>query len=441
VTSRIVDALVTTDALSEVFSDGAVVRALLDVEAALARAEASAGVIPTEAAEAIARAASGDDFDAAAVASESRSSGTIAVPLVAALRARVRSIDDGAARFVHLGTTSQDIVDTAFVLLVDRACVVMAADHRQLAATLRALSDRHREDVMLGRTLLQPATPITFGLKVAGWFAAVERGWARVDTRRHEAVVLQFGGASGTLASLGDKGLTVADTLARELGLRCPPAPWHAWPDNLAALVAACGIYAGVLAKIAGDIALLMQGEVGEVNEPGGGSSTMPHKQNPAGCARVLAAASRLPGLNATMMASLVQEHERAVGAWHVEWPTIVDALQSTGAALEAMAKLGSGLISDSARMRANLEATRGSIFAERVMVQTAGTLPRERAEALVKDALGKMRASGSTFGEIVRATPELAGALGEDELRTLDDPRSCLGATETFRQRLLNRS
>jgi 3-carboxy-cis,cis-muconate cycloisomerase len=324
------------------------------------------------------------------------------------------------------------------MLLVNRACEAMSADHRTLSATLRSLSDRHKDDVMLGRTLLQPASPITFGLKVAGWFAAEGRGWQRVETRCREAAVLQFGGASGTLASLGDQGLRVAEAWARELGLRCPPGPWQAYADNIAALVAACGVYAGTLGKIARDITLLMQFEVGELHEPGGGSSSMPQKRNPSGSVVALAAAARLSGLVATAMSTLTQEHERAAGAWQVEWPTVADALQATGASLAAMAQVASGLHVDPARMRANLDATHGTVLTERVTQSATRALGHDRARALVKAAIDRARGEGVSFSSAVRGAPELASVLSGDDLASLDDPRRHLGLAEIFRQRLL---
>ena len=436
--SRISNALVTTDDLSEVFGDTSAIQAMLDVEAALARAQAALGLVPRDAAIAITKAAVARDFDSAALARDARESGTIAIPLVTALTERVRALDPAAAGFVHWGATSQDIADTALVLLVDRAVDLIGRDHGALAASLRSLSDRHKDHVMLGRTVLQPATPITFGLKVAGWCAAVQRGWTRVDTRRREAVVLQFGGAAGTLAALEANGVPVAERLGRELGIRCPAAPWHAYHDNLAALVAACGIYAGSLGKIARDVSLLMQFEVGEAREEGGGSSTMPQKQNPSGCAVTLAAAARLPGLTATAIASLVQEHERSVGGWLVAWPTIADALQATGAAAAAMRGVASELIVDAARMRANLDATNGAVIAERAMMLAARTLGRDSARRLVKDALAAGVSSGQSLSTIVRATPQLAAALSESDLKSLDDPAAYLGSAETLRQRLL---
>jgi len=438
--SHITDALVTTGELSELFADTSAIQAMLDVEAALARAESTLGIVPRPAAMAITKAAIATEFDAAALAREARDAGTIAIPLVKALTERVRAIDPAAAGFVHWGATSQDIVDTALVILIDRAVDLIGRDHAGLATSLRALSDRHKDDVMIGRTVLQPAAPTTFGLKVAGWYAAVQRGWARVDTRRREAVVLQFGGAAGTLAALEANGAQVAERLGRELGIRCPAAPWHAYHDNLAALVAACGIYAGSLAKVARDVSLLMQFEVGEAREEGGGSSAMPQKQNPTGCAVTLAAAARLPGLTAAAIASLVQEHERSVGGWLTAWPTMADALQATGAAAAAMRGVASGLIVDPARMRANLDATNGAVYAERATMLAARTLGRDTAHRLVKEALRSGQA-GQRLSAIVRATPALADAISVADLETLDDPAAYLGVAETLRQRLLTGS
>ena len=436
---RIVDALATTDALSAIFDDASTVQVLLDVEAALARAQAGLGVIPASAAWAITQAARADGFDANVLAREARASATIVIPLVAALTARVEAIDPVAARYVHWGATSQDIADTAMSLLIDRACAAMGRDAAALAASLRDLSDRHAGTVMLGRTLLQPAPPITFGLKAAGWLAGVSRSWSRVELARRDAARIQLGGASGTLAALGDRGPEVAAALARELALTPgEDGPWHSSRDRLAALIAACAILAGMLGKIARDVSLLMQFEVGEAREAGGGSSAMPHKQNPSGCARTLAAAARLPGLAATMLAGLVQEHERAAGAWQAECPVIADALQATGAALEAMRGVIAGLAVDPARMRANVDATRGAIFAERVVMLAAPVLGRSVAHRLLKDALGRSQASGRSLAEIVRDIPELAAVVNDEVLRSLDDPHAYLGAAETFRQRLL---
>lgn len=436
--SRLIDSLATTDALAEVFSDQSILQAMLDFEAALARAEAKAGVIPSRAADAISAAARAEGLDAAAIAREARSSGTIAIPLVKILTARVQAADAVSARFVHFGATSQDVVDSAMVLAIRRARAILAADRARLERTLRELSDRHARTVMLGRTLLQPAPPITFGLKVAGWVAALVRGWRRVDAAADEAVVLQFGGASGTLAALGARGLDVSCALAGELGLRNPEAPWHTQRDRLAALVSACGIYTATLGKIARDISLLMQDEVGEAAERGGESSTMPQKRNPAACAVALAASTRLPGLVAAFLTGMVQEHERAVGGWHAEWPTIADAVQTTGSALSAMADVAAELSVHPDRMRANIERTNGAVFAERAMMLMTDSVGRESAHLLVSDALARSRETGSTFREALMGMPEVVRAIPADELRTIDVPEDYLGAAETLRVQLL---
>jgi 3-carboxy-cis,cis-muconate cycloisomerase len=285
---------------------------------------------------------------------------------------------------------------------------------------------------MVGRTLLQPAPPITFGLKVAGWFAGERRSWRRLTAAHEATAVVQLGGASGTLASLGDRGLEVAGQLARALGLSAPPAPWHTDRDRLAALVAACGLYTGALGKIARDVALLMQAEVGEAFEPGGRSSTMPHKRNPAGAAIVLAAATRLPGLVAAMLSSLPNEHERAVGGWQAEWPTVADALQTTGSALEATAEIVEGLEVDTTRMRANLDAVGGAVLAERLVLRAGAALGRERAHTLVRAALAR----GGSIAEAIASDPELGAVLRDDDLRA--DVSAYLGQAEAMRRRLL---
>ena len=433
--SRLIESLATTEALAEVFSDRSLLQAMLDFEAALARAQAKVGIIPAQAAEAITAAATAEGIDAAAIAADARASGTVSIAVVKTLTARVPAAD---ARYVHFGATSQDVADSAMALLIRRACGILAADHARLERTCRELSDRHARTVMLGRTLLQPAPPITFGLKVAGWVAALVRGWTRIDAAAGDAAVLQFGGASGTLAALGDRGLAVSHALAEEIGLNEPAAPWHTQRDRLASFVAACGIYTATLGKIARDISLLMQDEIGEVTEPGGGSSSMPHKRNPAACAVVLAASTRLPGLVATFLAGMVQEHERAVGGWHAEWPTIADAVQTTGSALAALAGATAELSVHPDRMRANIARTNGAIFAERVMMLLIGSVGKDTANRFVTAALAQGREAGKTFREALMAMPDVTRVIPEDTLRTIDVPEEYLGAAETLRTRLL---
>ena len=420
--TRLIESLAATEALSAIFSDVSVLQAMLDFEAALARAEAGCGAIPASVAAPITEAARAEAFDTGELTRLALRAGTPAIPLVKMLTARVSAIDPEAAGFVHWGATSQDVADTALVLLLRQCRGILQADHERIVAALGRVSEEHATTVMLGRTLLQPAPPVTLGLKAAGWRAAVRRGWSRVSSCFDEALCLQFGGASGTLAALGNRGLAVSEALASELGLKLPDAPWHAHRDRLAALMAALSLYTASLGKAALDVALLMQFEVGEAAEPGGdgrgGSSTMPHKRNPTACMLALASAKRVPGLLADFVAGMVQEHERAMGGWQAEWPLVCGIVQSASVALESMAEVAEGLAVDPARMRANIESTQGAIFAERAVMLLAPELGREAAKRKVEEA---MQETG--------APPELPG------LRT---PEDYLGVAETFRRRLL---
>jgi 3-carboxy-cis,cis-muconate cycloisomerase len=438
VSVRLLESLATTGALAEAFSDSAVVSGMLRFEVALARAEARAGLVPPSVADAVA-AVTADTFDTAAIARAARGSGTIAIAFLEALVARVQNDAPTAAPFVHFGATSQDVTDTALILCIRRAREVIEPDHVRLTGSLRRLSDEHRDTVMLARTLLQPAAPTTFGLKAAGWFGAVSRSHAALSNAFGDACVAQVGGPSGTLAALGPSGPSVAESLAQDLDLACPAAPWHTHRDRLAALVACCGVYTGSLAKIARDVSLLMQFEVGEAAEPGGGSSSMPHKRNPAGCAVVLAAATRLPGLVSSFLSGMVQEHERGLGGWHAEAVTIADAIQSTGSALAATADLVESLTVDPDRMRHNLAATRGVVFAERALNLLGPALGRDAARRIVAHAVATVSRGHGTFASALLANGDAAAALTAAQKADLDQPETYLGAAETFRRRLLD--
>ena len=433
----LLDSLATTDALAAVFSDAGMLEAMLEFEAALARAEASVGVIPAAAAAAISEAAGRGGLDAPAIAARAREGATPAIPFVNALRTRVQAADATNATYVHWGATSQDVTDTALVLLLRRARPIVAADHQRLARGLAALSERYASTMMLGRTLLQPATPITFGLKAAGWAASIARSWGRVDRAWDDALVVQFGGAAGTLAALGEHGVRVADALAGELGLRGAP-PGHTDRDRLGALMTGCGLYVAALGKAARDVALLMQTEIGEASERGGGSSAMPQKQNPSGCALVLAAAVRMPGLVASYLAAMSQEHERGVGGIQAEWPVVSAIVQATGAAVAAMAAVVDGMTIDPARMRLNLDATRGTVFAERAILLLAPALGRDRAHRLVTEAVARSRQTDESFASALRSLTEGEGGLPPGLLDDIDRPERYLGAAEAIRTRLL---
>lgn len=443
VPARLIESLATTEPLAEIFADESVLQAMLDFEVALARAEARVGIVPKSAAETIASVARVSEFDIPVLSRAMFRAGTAAIPLLKALTKKVRAKDRKAVGWVHWGATSQDVADTALVLLLKRACAIIAGDLQRLEKALVKLSDRHRATVMLGRTLMQAAPPITFGLKAAGWLGAVYRGNTRFDAACNEALVLQFGGASGTLASLESQGIAVAHALAEELGLRCPEAPWHTHRDRLANLVCCCGILTGSLGKMARDISLLMQNEVGEVAEPSGedrgGSSTMPHKRNPIACALTLGAAERVPALVASFLGALVQEHERAVGGWQSEWPVITSAVQLTGVAAASMAEVAEGLTVYPKRMRQNIENTNGLIFAERAAMLLAPKLGRDAAHKLLDEAVSKSTAQNKRLSAVLRESPEVTSHIDRPTLDQLEDPEQYLGSAEPFRKALAN--
>jgi len=359
--------------------DTAWLRALLDVEAALARAQATVGLLTPEAAEAITGACERDVYDADELGEAAAAAGNPVVPLVAAIRARAGA----AAAHVHRGATSQDIVDTALMLLARDALTPLRADVRAAAGAAAALADRHRGTVMAGRTLLQQAMPTTFGLKAAGWALALDGVADRLDALVHRLPV-QLGGAAGTLAGLDGAGLAVVHALAAELGLAEPVLPWHTLRLPVTDLAGALGSVAGVAGKVALDVVLLAQSEVAEVREgvPGrGGSSAMAHKRNPVAAISTRAAALRAPGLVATLLtAAQAQEHERAAGGWHAEWLSLADLLRTVGSAAAWLRDCLEHLEVDVARMAETENA------AERDRGAGPGPGPGDDAEAPAPD-------------------------------------------------------
>ncbi|HTT18814.1 MAG TPA: 3-carboxy-cis,cis-muconate cycloisomerase [Candidatus Sulfotelmatobacter sp.] len=440
--SRLIESLATTEELAELFSDGSILRAMLEFEVALARVESRLGIIPVSAAQSIAAAATPAAFDVKELSRKSLRAGTPSIPLVRVLTEAVRLNDDSAAAFVHWGATSQDVSDTALILLLKQSQLLIDADLARCETVLRRLSEQCKDAVMLGRTLLQPGPPTTFGLKAAGWLGAVHRGRKRLTQAFAEALVIQFGGAVGTLAMLGDRGSVVARELAAELGLACPDAPWHTHRDRLGALICACGVLTGSLGKVARDVGMLMQNEVGEATESGGegrgGSSTMPQKRNPIGCTIAIAAATRMPGMVASYLAAMVQEHERSVGGSQSEWPTIAAVIQATGVAAASMAEVTEGLRVDTARMQRNLVETRGVVFAEKAMAVLAAKLGREKAHQLLDAATRKVVDERRTFAEVLGDVPEIRNILDDAALKQLTVAEDYLGSAESFRTALL---
>jgi 3-carboxy-cis,cis-muconate cycloisomerase len=429
--------------LSRSFSVEARLQAMLDVEAALAEAEAALGVIPATAAMPIRAAARASLYDSAAIALEARQAGNLAIPLVHHLTARVAEDDAEAAKYVHWGATSQDIIDTALVLQLRTAVPSIVRDLQRAAEAAAGHARRHVDTLMPGRTWLQQATPTTFGLKAAGWLDALVRVQHTLESALAQALVVQFGGASGTLAALGTRGLAVAEALGARLKLSVPVLPWHAHRDRLAGLACALGVATGTFGKIARDLALLAQTEVGEAHEraeDAGGSSTMPHKRNPVRAAVALAAAVRAPGLVATILSAMPQEHERGLGGWQAEWDAIPELVGVTADAGRAVAEALEGLVVDAPRMRANLDLTRGLVLAEAVVMQLAGQLGRKDAHARVEAASRRVVAEGRSLAEVLAEDPAVTAVLDRAAIDAALAPENYLGCARTFVENALGR-
>jgi 3-carboxy-cis,cis-muconate cycloisomerase len=418
------------------------IQRMLDVEAALARAEAAVGVIPSTAAALIGAACRAERYDVAVLGEAARAAGNVAIPLVRALTAEVAKTDTAAAGYVHWGATSQDIIDTALVLELGAGLDLLVVDLQSAASGFAALAERYRATPVAGRTWLQHAVPIPLGLKFAGYAGALRRGQSRLIGLRSHALVLQFGGAAGTLATLGDAGLAVSERLGAELGLKVPEAPWHSHRDRLAEVAAGLAILTGSCGKIARDISLLMQTEVAEAFEPAGpgrgGSSTMPQKRNPVAATMALAAATIVPNLVATLFSAQVGEHERATGAWQAEWSTFPALLLVVSGAVRAIVEIGEGLDIDAERMRANLQITHGQIMAEAVMIALAPKVGRQNAHHLVEEACRMASAEHRPLHDVLASNPQITQHFDPNELSRLFDPLGYQGASQTFIDRLI---
>jgi 3-carboxy-cis,cis-muconate cycloisomerase len=434
--------LFTTRALRAIFSDASRLARMLDFEAALAKAEARVGVIPLDAANAIVAQCDVSRFDVERIAEAAHDAGNLAIPLVATLTRNVAASNRVASGFVHYGATSQDAIDTGLVLQLRDALALIDDDLARLVAALTAKARQHAQTVMPGRTWLQQALPITLGMKLAGVVSALRRHRARLARARHDDLVLQFGGAAGTLASLGNQGLAVAEALADELALRLPDVPWHTHRDRLCDVAATLGMLAATLGKLGRDVALLAQTEVAEAFEPAaagrGGSSTMPQKRNPVAASVAIAAAVRVPALVSTMLTAAVQEHERGLGNWPAEWETLPEIVMLTAGSLAAMAEVAEGLMVDADRMRSNLELTQGLVFAESVQMALAPAMGREAAHTLVADACGRAIAAHTHLRDILAADAGVVQVLGRERVDALFDAHGYLGESAAFIERAL---
>jgi 3-carboxy-cis,cis-muconate cycloisomerase len=438
--------------------DTAWLQAMLDAEAGLARALERAGLAPAGSGEAVTAAAKAGDFDIGELGELAAMTGN---PVPALARALARRVPQAAAGAVHRGATSQDIVDTAAMLLAGRVIDVVLADLDRAAEATAGLADAHRSTMMIGRTLLQQAVPIAFGLVAAGWLTSLDEARQGLAAVRSQRLAVQFGGAAGTLASLGDDGPRVAALLAEDLGLALPVLPWHTDRLRIIDLAAALARVTAALGKIARDVTLLAQSEVAEVSEgraepsprdnsasqawpPAaagphrGGSSAMPHKHNPVAAIAILGCTKQAPGLLATLVACAEQEHQRAAGAWHAEWEPLTALLRLTASAASWAADLLPGLVVDASRMAANLAATKDLPLAEHVTALLAGVLGAAQAHDLVAEAGQRAVSAGLPLRDVLLAVPKLEGRLASagitpEQIESALEPAGYLGAADAF--------
>lgn len=434
----ILGTLYGSDAMRAVFSEQAYFQRMLDVEAALARVQARLGIIPTDAAAAIIAAARYENLDVEELAASARNVGYPVVGLVAGLS---RAAGEAGA-WTHWGATTQDIMDSATVLQVREGLNLIEAELRAIVAAFAIQAQRHRDTVMAGRTHLQQALPTTFGLKCAIWAQPFVHHIARLSELRARVEQIEFAGAAGTLASLGDDGITVMEALAAELGLAAPVVPWHVCRDAVTEAVGFLGLLCGSLAKIATDIILLAQTEVGEVAEPyvhgRGQSSTMPQKRNPIASEYILAASRNVQAQVIVMQGAMAQDHERATGPWQAEALALPQAFVLTHGALLHARAIAEGLVVDAERMRANLDISRGLIVSEAVMMGLAPVLGRGEAHHVVKHACDVALAERISLADALERDPAVASRLDRAAIESLIDPRNYLGAAGTFVDRFL---
>ncbi|KUN61593.1 3-carboxy-cis,cis-muconate cycloisomerase [Streptomyces canus] len=418
-------------------ADGAYLQALLDAEAALTRVQARLGLAPAGAADAVTEAAHADRFDVRSLADRARGGGNPVIPLVADL---TEAVGEEYGPYVHRGATSQDILDTATMLVAARTLDLLLADLDRVQRALARLAAEHRDTAMPGRTLTQHAVPTTFGLKAAGWRALVLDARDRVATVR-DSLPAQLGGAAGTLAAFTVYGTEDAQALtaafAAELGLRAPLLPWHTLRTPIADLAGCLAFTAGALGKIAADALVLGRTEIAEIAEgSGGGSSAMPHKANPVRSTLIAAAARRAPQLAATLYGSLTAEDERPAGAWHAEWEPLRDLLRLVGGAARDAAELTEGLRVHADTMREHLDLTHGLIVSERLSAELAPVLGRARAKALLTDLAKRTYAEDPSLGELLAREPELKNV----DLGALTDPARYTGSAGALTDRALER-
>lgn len=437
--------MLRASSLTEIFSDEKTLQGMLDFEAALAQACAQCGVIPESAVKVISGQCQATKLNSEALAQAAAGAGNLAIPLVKQLTANVKQHDEQAARYVHWGATSQDVIDTGLMLQLRAAFDASELLIGQLIDVLAAQVQQHQHSVMPGRTWMQHALPITFGLKLAGTLDALLRWQQRLNEIKPRVLVLQFGGAAGTLASLKDQGIPVARALASALALNPSDTPWHSQRDRL---LEAATWFAGVsstLGKFANDFSLLMQTEVAEVAEPiaegRGGSSTMPHKRNPVSCAAILTATMRIPGMMATLYASQNQQHERALGGWQAEWETLPQLIMLTGGVMQTSLDLMQGMQVNAAKMRTNLDITHGLIMAESVTLALAKSIGKQAAHHLVEQLCHRALDENQPLATLLAQHPDVSAHLSTTQIEHLLDPQHAIGSNDHFISQVLARA
>ena len=442
------DAFLTSEQMIAVFDDGAVVQAMFRFEESLARAQAAHGLIPDSAARAIGGVCMAHLYDIPALVHASRRAGSLAIPLVKELTRTVALYDPEAATFVHRGSTSQDVIDSAMVLVTRDALALLDSGLERLIATLFALAELHAGTPVLARTLMQPAQVSSFGFKLAGWAAPLVRARIQLRATAARALQLQLGGAVGTLAAMGEHGSAVAHAMAADLDLAAPDAAWHTQRDEWLRLGLEVAVLTGSLGKIATDLALMAQGEIGELAEPSGagrgGSSAMPHKRNPVGAMTALAAAARTPHIAAALLGAMGQQHERGLGNWQAElaeWPGL---FLSAHGALGALNEAIGGLQVDCARMRTNIDAQGGLVFGEALAGYLGGIIGRPAAHAMLEQltaaAVADKRHLSDVAADAIEADPRLRGQVDLAHWRTLFDPVAAAAPAAALARRQLQR-
>jgi 3-carboxy-cis,cis-muconate cycloisomerase len=440
--ARLLDPLFTTDAMREVFSDRATLQGMLDFEAALARALVATGQAPAGVLTAIEAACHEEAFDIASIGYAAASAGNLAIPLIAQLTRAVNRANKDAGAFVHFGATSQDAIDTGRVLQIRSGLALIEAELARISERLAALASEHAGTAMAGRTWMQQASPITLGLKFAGWLDAIERSRTRMAEVKLRALALQFGGSVGTLAALGANGTEVAAELGRDLKLAVPAISWHAHRDRMCEVVAAAAIAVGTAGKIARDFSLMSQTEVAEAFEPHeagrGGSSTMAHKRNPVGCAVILSAAARTPGMVATMLAAMPQEHERGLGGWHAEWETLPEIFLAASGALYHLSAILDGITIDRDKMLENLSAQSGLAMTEPFTVALTKFESRENAKKIAEALARTAAESGQPLRDVILKDPQMQKFFKVADVEHFLNPKNFNGSAQAMIEKVL---